>query len=161
MQDCVEQALARAGHWRTARAYVVYREQHARLRQGQRAVVDAVSTIDEDLDKTDWRENANANHGYSLGGLILHRAGKLTANYRLSNVYAPEIGHGQGYTQAGHDDDQGQWQQHRREHRMGHELTKKSTLDNLRNLLTANEYLYYIESGSSPCTDLFRCNATN
>ncbi|MFZ5547979.1 MAG: ribonucleoside triphosphate reductase [Pseudomonadota bacterium] len=92
IQDRVEQTLAHAGHWRTARAYVVYREQHARLRQGQRALVDAVSTIDEYLDKSDWRVNANANQGYSLGGLILNMSGKLTANYWLSHVYAPEIG---------------------------------------------------------------------
>ena len=46
----------------------------------------------EYLDRTDWRVNANANQGYSLGGLILNTAGKVTANYWLSEVYRPEVG---------------------------------------------------------------------
>ncbi len=55
-------------------------------------VVDPVSTIDEYLNRSDWRVNANANQGYSLGGLILNTAGKITANYWLSHVYPTEIG---------------------------------------------------------------------
>ncbi len=49
-------------------------------------------TIDEYLTRGDWRVNANANQGYSLGGLILNSAGKLIANYWLDEVYAPEAG---------------------------------------------------------------------
>ena len=56
------------------------------------ANVDALTTIDEYLGRSDWRVNANANQGYSLGGLILNVAGKVTANYWLSHVYTPEIG---------------------------------------------------------------------
>ncbi len=55
------------------------------------AMVDAISAIDEYLDRADWRVNANANQGYSLGGLILNIAGKLTANYWLERVLAPEV----------------------------------------------------------------------
>ncbi len=55
-------------------------------------MVDAVSSIDEYLDRTDWRVNANANQGYSLGGLILNISGKVVANYWLTSVYPPEIG---------------------------------------------------------------------
>ncbi len=55
-------------------------------------VVDVVASMNEYLDRSDWRVNANANQGYSLGGLILNTAGKVTANYWLSNVYSPEIG---------------------------------------------------------------------
>ncbi|MDO5672916.1 MAG: ribonucleoside triphosphate reductase [Actinomycetaceae bacterium] len=54
--------------------------------------VDAISTVDEYLDRSDWRVNANANQGYSVGGLVLNSAGKMIANYWLSNVYAPEAG---------------------------------------------------------------------
>ncbi|WP_028050413.1 ribonucleoside triphosphate reductase [Cellulomonas sp. URHD0024] len=54
--------------------------------------VDVADTIDEYLDRSDWRVNANANQGYSLGGLILQTAGKVTANYWLSTVYAPAVG---------------------------------------------------------------------
>ena len=57
-----------------------------------RPVVDVVSSIDEYLDRSDWRVNANANQGYSLGGLILNTSGKVIANYWLSEVYPPEVG---------------------------------------------------------------------
>ena len=50
------------------------------------------ASINEYLTRADWRVNANANQGYSLGGLILNVAGKVTANYWLSHVYPPEIG---------------------------------------------------------------------
>jgi len=50
------------------------------------------STIDEYLARADWRINANANQGYSLGGMILNSAGKLIANYWLDEVYAAEAG---------------------------------------------------------------------
>ena len=55
--------------------------------------VDVESTMREYLDRSDWRVNANANQGYSLGGLILNTAGKVTANYWLSEVYAAEAGY--------------------------------------------------------------------
>ena len=55
-------------------------------------VVEVGSSIEEYLDRSDWRVNANANQGYSLGGLILNTAGKVVANYWLSHVYRPEIG---------------------------------------------------------------------
>ncbi|MDR1634072.1 MAG: ribonucleoside triphosphate reductase [Bifidobacteriaceae bacterium] len=98
IQDCVEQTLMNAGYMATARAYIVYREQHSRLREDARVVVDVESSINEYLDRSDWRVNANANQGYSLGGLILNTSGKVIANYWLSHVYAPEIGraHRQG-----------------------------------------------------------------
>src|SRR5690606_17798822 len=53
--------------------------------------VDVAATINEYLDRSDWRVNANANQGYSLGGLILNTAGKVIANYWLSEVYSAEI----------------------------------------------------------------------
>ncbi|MCI1641841.1 MAG: ribonucleoside triphosphate reductase [Actinomyces sp.] len=52
--------------------------------------VDAISTIEEYLDRSDWRVNANANQGYSLGGLILNTSGKMVANYWLERIYSPE-----------------------------------------------------------------------
>jgi ribonucleoside-triphosphate reductase (formate) len=92
IQDVVEQTLIAANHLKTARAYIVYREQHARLRQDSKTLVDVEASINEYLTRADWRVNANANQGYSLGGLILNVAGKVTANYWLSHVYSPEIG---------------------------------------------------------------------
>jgi len=92
IQNRVEETLVRAGYWRTARAYIVYREQHARLRSLRHTLVDVESAMEEYLEQRDWRVNANANQGYSLGGLILNVAGKVTANYWLSNVFTPEAG---------------------------------------------------------------------
>jgi ribonucleoside-triphosphate reductase len=92
IQDVVEQTLIAANHLETARAYIVYREQHSRLREDRRTVVDVAGSINEYLDRSDWRVAANANQGYSLGGLILNTSGKMIANYWLSHVYPPEIG---------------------------------------------------------------------
>ena len=92
IQDMVEQTLAAADYFATARAYIVYREQHRKLRDTRRALVDAVGSVMEYVDRRDWRVNANANQGYSLGGLILNVSGKVIANYWLSHVYPPEAG---------------------------------------------------------------------
>ncbi|MHB9118587.1 MAG: ribonucleoside triphosphate reductase [Burkholderiales bacterium] len=92
IQDAVEQVLISANHLKTARAYIVYREQHTKLRQDRKTVVDVESSINEYLEQMDWRVNANANQGYSLGGLILNVSGKVVANYWLNHVYPPEVG---------------------------------------------------------------------
>ncbi|AKU68198.1 ribonucleoside-triphosphate reductase [Ottowia sp. oral taxon 894] len=92
IQDVVEQTLVAARHMATARAYMAYRQRRATLRADAQTLVDVQSSINEYLTRADWRVNANANQGYSLGGLILNVAGKVTANYWLSHVYAPEIG---------------------------------------------------------------------
>jgi ribonucleoside-triphosphate reductase len=92
VQDVVEQVLISANHFATARAYIVYREQRTRARTDQRTLVDVASSMNEYLERADWRVNANANQGYSLGGLILNVSGKVVANYWLSHVYSPEIG---------------------------------------------------------------------
>ena len=92
VQDAVEQVLITANHFQTARAYIAYREQHTKLRQDRKTVVDVESSINEYLNQMDWRVNANANQGYSLGGLILNVSGKVVANYWLNHVYPPEVG---------------------------------------------------------------------
>jgi ribonucleoside-triphosphate reductase len=56
-----------------------------------RTIFDVESSINEYLERRDWRVNANANQGYSLGGLILNVSGKVIANYWLDHVYSPEI----------------------------------------------------------------------
>ncbi|MBK1736295.1 ribonucleoside triphosphate reductase, partial [Halorhodospira abdelmalekii] len=92
IQDTVERALFDAGYLPTLRAYIAYREQHQRLRADRKTVLDVEQSMNEYLDREDWRVAANANQGYSLGGLILNSAGKMTANYWLNHVYPPEIG---------------------------------------------------------------------
>ncbi|MBP0619683.1 ribonucleoside triphosphate reductase [Cupriavidus consociatus] len=54
--------------------------------------VDVASAMEEYLAQRDWRVHANANQGYSLGGLILNVAGKVTANYWLSHIFSPQAG---------------------------------------------------------------------
>ena len=54
--------------------------------------VDVRHAIEEYLHRDDWRVRANANQGYSLGGMILNISGKITANYWLNEVYSPAIG---------------------------------------------------------------------
>lgn len=92
VQDYVERILMEAGYFNTMRAYIVYREQHNRLRQDHKTLIDVSASMNEYLNREDWRVRANANQGYSLGGLILNVSGKITANYWLDEVYAPEIG---------------------------------------------------------------------
>ncbi|MFN7692761.1 MAG: ribonucleoside triphosphate reductase [Burkholderiales bacterium] len=93
IQDAVESTLFDAGWRRTLRAYTVYREQHRRLRDARQTLVDVQATMDEYLQQRDWRIQANANQGWSLGGLILNVSGKVVANYWLDHVYPPAIGH--------------------------------------------------------------------
>lgn len=61
-------------------------------------LIDPGSTIDEYLDRADWRINANANQDFSLGGMMLNTSGKVVANYWLDHVFVPEAGaaHRQG-----------------------------------------------------------------
>lgn len=92
VQDAVEAALFDAGLRHTLRAYVVYREQHRQLRGARQTLVDVQATMDEYLQQRDWRIKANANQGWSLGGLILNVSGKVVANYWLDQVYPPEVG---------------------------------------------------------------------
>ncbi|WP_079201934.1 ribonucleoside triphosphate reductase [Pseudomonas sp. CC6-YY-74] len=92
VQDRVERVLMEAGFYQTARAYIVYRERHGRLRRDRKALVDVAASMNEYLSREDWRVRANANQGYSLGGLILNVSGKVTANYWLDEVYSETIG---------------------------------------------------------------------
>ncbi len=92
VQDAVEHALFDAGCFTTLRAYIVYRESRAKARRDKQTWVGVESSINEYLDQVDWRVNANANQGYSLGGLILNVSGKVVANYWLNYVYPREVG---------------------------------------------------------------------
>ncbi|MFA5704288.1 MAG: ribonucleoside triphosphate reductase [Advenella sp.] len=58
----------------------------------QESLINAQTSIDEYLSQADWRVNANANQGYSLGGLILNISGKMIATYWLNHIYPPEVG---------------------------------------------------------------------
>jgi ribonucleoside-triphosphate reductase len=61
------------------------------MRDAKKLMLDIDSTMDGYLRQSDWRVNENANVNYSLGGLILHNSGSITAHYWLKNIYPPEI----------------------------------------------------------------------
>ena len=91
IQDVVEKILIESGHARVAKAYILYREQHRRARSTRDVLLDIVNTMDGYLQQEDWRVHENSNVNYSLGGLILHNSGAITANYWLENIYPREI----------------------------------------------------------------------
>lgn len=91
IQDVVEKVLIEQGHAKIAKAYILYREQQRRIRSTKDLVLDIANTMDGYLKKEDWRVQENSNVNYSLGGLILHNSGAITANYWLENIYNHEI----------------------------------------------------------------------
>lgn len=92
VQDTVEDILMGLGYFKCAKAYITYRN----MRDAQRNLsinnINVESSVEEYISKADWRVNANANQGYSLGGMILNISGKVTANYWLNKIYPKEIG---------------------------------------------------------------------
>jgi len=92
IQDIVEEELIRFEYVDIAKAYILYREKRREARARRDVVVEVEKTIQEYLKKADWRVQANSNQGYSLGGMILNTAGKVTANYWLSHIYPSAIG---------------------------------------------------------------------
>ncbi|VAW42538.1 Ribonucleotide reductase of class III (anaerobic), large subunit [hydrothermal vent metagenome] len=92
IQDVVEHCLAVNKYFNTAKAYILYREKHKQIRENQKTLLDVTQSMEEYLSQSDWRVQANANQGFSLGGLILNVSGKVVANYWLNHIYSPDIG---------------------------------------------------------------------
>ena len=91
IQDSVESVLIQAGYDDVAKAYILYRRQHARLREIRSTVLDYKATVDNYVKINDWRVKENSTVTYSVGGLILNNSGAITANYWLSEIYDDEI----------------------------------------------------------------------
>jgi len=91
IQDLVETALIDARESQVARAYILYRAKREAVRDAQRLMLDINTTMNGYLAQVDWRVKENANVNYSLGGLVLHNSGTVTANYWLKNIYPEEI----------------------------------------------------------------------
>ena len=91
IQDSVESVLIQAGYDDVAKAYILYRRQHARLRDMRSTVLDYKATVDNYVKINDWRVKENSTVTYSVGGLILNNSGAITANYWLSEIYDDEI----------------------------------------------------------------------
>lgn len=92
IQDLIEKMLIEEGQADIAKAFIIYREQRKRLREGQALLMDINTTMDGYLKQSDWRVNENANMNYSLSGLLMHAAGSVIANYTLTSIYPREIG---------------------------------------------------------------------
>jgi ribonucleoside-triphosphate reductase (formate) len=91
VQDIVEKVLIENGHATTAKAYILYRAQHQKIRETKNVFLDVNNTISEYMDKLDWRVQENSNEQYSFSGLLLHTAGKVISNYSLNYIYTPNI----------------------------------------------------------------------
>ena len=91
IQDNVEAALIQAGYIDVAKAYILYRKQHEKMRNIKSTFLDYKDTINNYLKINDWRVKENSTVTYSVGGLILNNSGAITANYWLSEVYDEEI----------------------------------------------------------------------
>jgi anaerobic ribonucleoside-triphosphate reductase len=91
IQDLAEKVLIEQGHAKVAKAFILYREQRRRIRSTKDMLLDIATTMDGYLKQEDWRVHENSNVNYSLGGLILHNSGAVTANYWLENIYNRDI----------------------------------------------------------------------
>ena len=91
IQDIVENVLIEEKEVAVAKAYILYRARHEATRDTKKLMLDINKTMDGYLAQSDWRVNENANVTFSLGGLILHNSGTITANYWLNNIYSKEV----------------------------------------------------------------------
>ncbi len=89
IQDIVERVLLDSPFFRSAKAYILYREQHAQIRNiTTRAHVDLVEDY---ISRDDWKVKENSNMSYSLQGLNNYISSGITAEYWLNKIYPPEI----------------------------------------------------------------------
>lgn len=91
IQDFVEATLVKNNLPNVAKAFILYRDQHTKIRDAGQMLLNINGTMDGYLDQSDWRVNENSNVNYSLGGLILHNSGAITANYWLKSIYDKRV----------------------------------------------------------------------
>jgi anaerobic ribonucleoside-triphosphate reductase len=90
IQDLVEKVLVKNGNYKTAKAYILYRNQHEMMRKtGQLLANNKI--IGDYLGKNDWRIKENSNMTFSLQGMNFHIASLLVSQYWLNQIYPPEI----------------------------------------------------------------------
>ena len=89
IQDIVERVLLDSPFYKTAKAYILYREQHAQIR---RITTEAhIDLVDHYIQKEDWKIKENSNMCYSLQGLNNYISSDVTSEYWLNKIYPPEI----------------------------------------------------------------------
>ena len=92
IQDSVESTLENLGFAVVAKSYILYRKHREKLRELNSSMLDFSQTVNSYLNMLDWRVRENSTVTYSIGGLILHNSGTVTANYWLREVYDSQIG---------------------------------------------------------------------
>ncbi|MEA3485351.1 MAG: ribonucleoside triphosphate reductase [Candidatus Aerophobetes bacterium] len=90
IQDIVEEVLIKQGDVTTAKAYIIYRQQHKDIRK-VKSLLDETSVVENYLSHSDWRVRENSNMSYSLQGLNVHISYYVIANYWLTKIYPPEV----------------------------------------------------------------------
>ncbi|MFH1401967.1 MAG: ATP cone domain-containing protein, partial [Parcubacteria group bacterium] len=91
IQDIVEEVLILNGFVETAKAYILYREQRRRLREGAKTIDESVEMVDKYIQELDWQVKENANMAYSLQGLNEYVKSAVTKKYWLDKIYPKEI----------------------------------------------------------------------
>lgn len=91
IQDSVEHILEQSGYTDVAKAYILYRKNREKLRNMKSTILDYKEIVDSYVREEDWRVKENSTVTYSVGGLILHNSGSITAHYWLSEIYDAEI----------------------------------------------------------------------
>ncbi|MDO5521552.1 MAG: ribonucleoside triphosphate reductase [bacterium] len=91
VQDSVEHVLEQTGYTDVAKAYILYRKNRERIRNMKSTILDYKEIVNSYVREEDWRVKENSTVTYSVGGLILHNSGSITANYWLSEIYDEEI----------------------------------------------------------------------
>lgn len=91
IQDLLENAFVKRGLTHAAKAFILYRDEHKKAREGKPVMIDAKELVDGYIKQEDWRVNENSNSGYSYASLLNHASGAVIANYTLANVYPTEI----------------------------------------------------------------------
>ncbi|MCX6779212.1 MAG: ATP cone domain-containing protein, partial [Candidatus Magasanikbacteria bacterium] len=90
VQDTVEEELGKAKLFKTAKAYILYRDQRAKVRDMQ-TLINSDELIDGYLNQLDWRVKENSNMSYSLQGLNNHVASAVSSHYWLNRIYPQEV----------------------------------------------------------------------
>jgi anaerobic ribonucleoside-triphosphate reductase len=91
VQDSVENVLEQTGYTDVAKAYILYRKNREKIRNMKSTILDYKEIVNSYVQEEDWRVKENSTVTYSVGGLILHNSGSVTANYWLSEIYDQEI----------------------------------------------------------------------
>ncbi|EKE16170.1 MAG: hypothetical protein ACD_11C00029G0050 [uncultured bacterium] len=91
IQDLVEKVLMILDFEETAKAYILYREQHRKIRETEEALDEAVNLIDKYIQEIDWKVKENANMAYSLQGLNNYISSIVSSKYWMNRVYTEKI----------------------------------------------------------------------